>query len=161
MRTRPWELTDQLWERFAPLIPARPGRDPNREYQRKPGGGRHVADPRKTLEGILYVLRTGCQWNAVPRCYGGSATIHRYFQQWARAGFFQAAWKTGLMAYIELDHIDWEWQSIDGAMTKAPLGGEATGPNPTDRGKKRYQAASSGGRQGRSPLDRRNRSKRA
>ena len=72
MRTRPWELTDQLWERFAPLIPARPGRDPNREYQRKPGGGRHVADPRKTLEGILYVLRTGCQWNAVPRCYGGA-----------------------------------------------------------------------------------------
>ena len=115
MRTRPWELSDDQWEHFGPLIPERPGRDPNKEYQRKPGGGRRAADPRRTLEGILYVLRTGCQWNAVPRCYGGSATIHRYFQRWARAGFFLAASKTGLMTLVDLDEIDWEWQSIDGA----------------------------------------------
>lgn len=72
------------------------------------------------------------------------STIHRYFQQWTRDGFFENAWKAGLMEYDELKGIEWEWQSIDGAMTKAPLGGEATGPNPTDRGKKRNQKASFG-----------------
>jgi transposase len=159
MAVKSWELSDELWSRLEPLIPPRPGRDPNKKYQRKPGGGRKPADPRKILEGILYVLRTGCQWNAVPRCYGGGSTIHRYFQQWARAGFFENAWKTALKEYDELKEIEWAWQSIDGAMTKAPLGGEATGPNPTDRGKKRNQAAPSGGRQGRSPLDRRHRGK--
>ena len=158
---KPWVLTDELWVRLEPLIPSRLGRDPEKKYKRKPGGGRKSADPRKILAGILYVLSTGCQWNAVPRSFGGGSTIHRYFQRWARAGFFEAAWKAGLQEYDQLKGIDWEWQSIDGAMTKAPLGGEATGPNPTDRGKKRYQTASSGGRQGRSPLDRRNRSKRA
>lgn len=161
MRTRPWELTDELWACFEPYLPKRPGRDSGKEYQRKPGAGRKAADPRRILEGIIYVLRTGCQWNAVPRYYGGSSTIHRYFQFWAREGFFLNIWKAGLLKAVELDTIDWEWQSIDGAMTKAPLGGEATGPNPTDRGKKRYQTSSAGGRQGRSPLDRRNRGKRA
>ena len=144
MSTKSWELPDEIWSRLEPLLPQCPGRDPNRTYQRKSGGGRKRADPRKILEGIFYVLRTGCQWNAVPRCYGGSSTIHRYFQQWARAGFFENAWKAGLMEYDALKEIEWEWQSIDGAMTKAPLGGEATGPNPTDRGKKRNQKASVG-----------------
>lgn len=142
MASKAWELPDWLWERLAPLLPPRPGRDPNRNYQRKPGAGRKPADPRKMLEGILYVLCTGCQWNAVPRCFGGSSTIHRYFQQWARAGFFERAWEAGLRAYIAKRGIDWQWQSIDGAITKAPLGGDETGPNPTDRGKKRDQAPS-------------------
>ncbi len=57
MRTRPWELSDDQWEHFGPLIPERPGRDPNKEYQRKPGGGRRAADPRRTLEGILDLIR--------------------------------------------------------------------------------------------------------
>lgn len=139
---KPWILTDALWARLKPLIPARPERDPNKTYKRKPGAGRKPADPRKILEGILYVLSTGCQWNAVPREFGASSTIHRYFQQWARAGFFAKAWEAGLAEYARKVGLDLEWQSIDGAMTKAPLGGEATGPNPTDRGKKRYQAAS-------------------
>jgi len=40
-----------------------------------------------------------------------------------------------LYEYDELQGIDWEWQAMDGAMTKAPLGGEKTGKNPTDRAK--------------------------
>jgi len=133
---KPWILTDELWARFAPLIPPRPERDPNKTYKRNPGAGRKRADSRKMLEGILYVLSTGCQWNAVPRKFGGSSTIHRYFQQWASCGFFYKAWQAGVIEYARKAGIDLDWQSIDGAMTKAPLGGEATGPNPTDRGKK-------------------------
>lgn len=71
MAAKSLELSDELWSRLEPLLPAPPGRDPNKTYKRKPGGGRKRADPRKILEGIFYVLRTGCQWNAVPHYYGG------------------------------------------------------------------------------------------
>lgn len=161
MARQPWRLSDELWARFEPLLPPPPGRDPNKTYQRKPGGGRKRADPRRTLEGILYVLSTGCQWNAVPRCYGAGSTIHRYFQTWARAGVFERAWKAGIKAWLEQEGLPVNWQAIDGAITKAPLGGAATGPNPTDRGKKRDQAASAGRRKGRAPRHHRQRRERA
>ncbi len=55
--------------------------------------------------------------------------------QWSRAGFFEALCKAGLAEYDELEGIAWRWQSIDGAMFKAPLAHDAVGANPTDRGK--------------------------
>ncbi len=139
MRTKPWTLSDEFWEIVKDEIPQRK-RDTNREYKRKPGGGRKAADPRKVLEGILYVLRTGCQWNAVPREYGSSSSLHRYFQLWTEEGFFERIWVLGLQTYDELEGIGWEWQSIDGSLVKAPLALEAVGKNPTDRGKKRDKA---------------------
>ena len=48
---------------------------------------------------------------------------------------FKRLWQAGLSAYDEVKGIAWQWQAADGAMTKAPLGGEKTGKNPTDRGK--------------------------
>ena len=48
---------------------------------------------------------------------------------------FRKLWKNGLMEYDELMGIQWDWQGIDGSMTKALLGGENTGRNPMDRGK--------------------------
>jgi putative transposase len=84
---------------------------------------------------IFYVLRSGIQWNALPRCLGASSTVHLRFQQWVEAGVFRELWTLGLMqSHIE-GVLDFGWQSIDGCQTKAPLGGQATGPNPTDRGK--------------------------
>ncbi len=87
------------------------------------------------MEGILYVLRTGIPWRALPRCFGPATTVHDRFQEWSRAGVFDRLWERCLLAYDDEVGIAWTWQSIDGAMTKAPLGGEATGPNPTDRAK--------------------------
>lgn len=87
------------------------------------------------LEGIFYVLRTGCQWKAVPREYGCGSSIHRYFQEWQAAGFFENIWVLGLEKYDELEGIGWKWQSVDGCMIKAPLARESVGHNPTDRGK--------------------------
>lgn len=84
---------------------------------------------------IFYILTTGVQWKAVPRCLGAASTVHDRFQQWVRAGVFEALWATGLMEFDASVGLDFTWQSIDGCMTKAPLGGEATGRNPTDRGK--------------------------
>lgn len=130
-----------FWERIEPLIPSQ-SRALGKAYRRKPGGGRKPMHKRTVFEGIMYVLRTGCQWKALPKeRFGSPSSIHKYFRQWARAGFFLAMWRIGLAEYDEMEGIAWRWQSIDGALTKAPLARESVGPNPTDRGKKWHQAS--------------------
>jgi transposase len=108
-------------------------------------------DPRyygaRCLSPVFHVVRTGCQWKEVPKeRFGCTSTIHRYFLEWAQAGFFRSLWQAGLLDYDELRGIAWDWQSIDGAMTKAPLAQESVGANPTDRGKKRDQTPPPRGR---------------
>lgn len=126
-RTRPWELSDEAWERAAPLLPL---------HKLRAKGGRPPADDRRMLAAILYVLRTGIQWNALPRELGASTTVYDRFRWWLAEGVFLRMWRAGLAEFDELEGLDWAWLSMDGAMTKAPFGGAATGPNPTDRGKK-------------------------
>ncbi len=132
--TKSWTISDELWKRIEGYIPQH-RRDPQKRYQHAPGQGRRPLPARKVLEGIFYVLRTGCQWKAVPREYGSGSTIHRRFQEWQAAGFFEKIWALALMEYDEMEGIGWEWQSIDGSMVKAPLALESVGKNPTDRGK--------------------------
>lgn len=130
-----WELSDSFWGRIEPLLPKAKSRYRGRGKQRKHIGGRPAADRRKVMTGILYALRTSCQWNAMPKEYGSGKTVHRYFQNWGRRGVFKRMWQAGLMEYEEVKGIEWKWQALDGAISKAPLGGEKTGKNPTDRGK--------------------------
>jgi len=129
-----WTLSDELWEKVKIYIPEHQ-RDPGKKYKRKAGGGRKPPDKREILAAILHVLRTGCQWKSIAR----GSNVHRYFQIWSEAGFFEAIWAAGLYEYDELKGIEWEWQSVDGSMNKAPLAQESVGKNPTDRGKKRKQ----------------------
>jgi len=121
-----WRIPDELWLYIEPLLP------PERP---KPKGGRPRMPDRQAMNAIYYVLRTGCQWKALPRHWGAASTVHDRFQEWRQAGVFHRLWQAGLLEYDRRKGLDWEWQAMDGAMTKAPLGGEATGPNPTDRGK--------------------------
>jgi transposase len=101
-------------------------------------------DPRKVLSAIVYVLRTGCQWKALPKDeFGSASSVHKYFLEWKKKGVFAQLWRKGLAEYDEMEGIAWSWQSIDGAMVKAPLAQESVGPNPTDRGKKWKQTKSS------------------
>jgi putative transposase len=97
----------------------------------------HPAVPfRKIFDGILSVLRTGCQWSALPRSeFAPKSTVWGRFNQWSQAGVFQQAWALALRYYDLEVGIDWKWQSLDGVITKAPLGGETTGPSPVDRAK--------------------------
>ena len=131
-----WEVSDAFWKKVEPLIPE-VKRDSTRVYKRKPGGGRKPMPPRQIFEAILYVLRTGCQWKALPKeRFGSASAIHKHFMSWMRSGFFVVLWRAGLAEYDEMEGIAWRWQSIDGVMIKAPLAREAVGRNPTDRGKK-------------------------
>ena len=113
-----WTLPDDLWDRMEPLLP---------EYPLFADGGRPRIDRRQVMNGVFYVLRTGCQWKAAPTEHGSGSTLHRYFQEWVQQGVFRKLWEAGLMEYDAIKGIQWGWQSIDGAMTKAPLGGEKNG----------------------------------
>ena len=160
-KIRSWEVSDEFWQRVEALISERK-RDKARTFQRRPGGGRKSIDPRTVFEGIVYVLRTGCQWKALSKeRYGSASSVHQYFRDWLKWGFFLALWRAGLAEYDEMEGIAWKWQSIDGAMIKAPLAQEAVGPNPTDRGKKGEQSPCAGRRAWRPAVADRHRSQQA
>jgi transposase len=59
----------------------------------------------------------------LPRFYGAPSTVRDRFQEWQKSGFFEKMWQAGLLEYDTKNGLEWEWQAIDGAMTKAPLGG--------------------------------------
>jgi transposase len=142
-----WIVSDAFWARVEPLIPPRVARVTPGTYARKPGGGRKPKSARLVFEAIVYVLRTGCQWKALPaERFGSASAIHKRFLEWERAGVFRALWQAGLAEYDDMEGIAWRWQSIDGALVKAPLARESVGSNPTDRGKKWEQANAARGR---------------
>ena len=131
-----YQVSDKLWAKIQRLLP-------ERVNTHRFGGGRPRADDRRCLNGILFVLRTGCQWNALnATSICPSSTAHDRFQEWVEAGVFQRLWAAGLLEYDKRKGIDWSWQSMDGAMTKAPLGGEKSGSQPHGSGQRRCQAKS-------------------
>lgn len=75
-----WRIPDELWERLQLLLP---------KYKRSKKGGRPRLDLRKVVDGIFYVLRTGCQWKAMPPEFGSGSAVHQYFQEWAKRGVFE------------------------------------------------------------------------
>jgi transposase len=128
-----WRIPDELWEKMEPLLPPRP---------KHPLGCHNPPVPaRNAMDAIFFVLRTGCQWNAL-KATGicSSSSAHRRFLEWTEAGVFEEFWRQGLLEYDKLKIIDWNWLSLDGAMTKAPLGGEKNGPKPYRPRKTRGQA---------------------
>jgi len=114
-----WRLPDQLWEELQPLLPP----------EKPPGTpGRPVVTFRKVLNGILYVVRTGCQWKAVPKEFGSGSTCHKRFQEWQHSGVFAKLWEKLLERYDELHGIKWRFQSLDSVSVKASLGGRRRAP---------------------------------
>ena len=118
-----WECPDDLWNEFVQPVLER--LDP-----RNPGPGRRRIDPRKALDGMIYQMRTGCQWNALPRRFGDDSSVHRTMQRWIERGVFQEIWAVLIDHCDELDGVDWQWQSADGAMSKARFGGITSAPTP-------------------------------
>lgn len=157
---RSWTVSDAFWAKVEPLVPV-VSRPADGVYQRRPGAGRKPIAARQIFSAIVYVLRTGCQWKALPREFGSASAVHAHFQRWHREGFFLRLWQAGLAEYDEMEGIAWKWQSADGATGKAPLAQQGAGPNPTDRGKKGTQTKPSGRRAWRPAVARRRRGQRA
>lgn len=123
-------MSDALWSVLEPLLPVRVN-------THRCGGGRPRVPERRCADAIFYVLRTGGQWAALSQTeLCAKSTAHDRFHAGVEDGVFLRLWQAGVARFDELVGIDWDWLSMDGAMTKAPLGGETTGPNPTDRGKR-------------------------
>ena len=122
-----WQISDDLWARIEPILTA--------AWPRRDRRGRHHADWRKCLNGIIYQMRTGCQWNALPKDLGDDSTVHRWFQRWCALGVMEKIWADLAQTCDDLGQVHWDWQSADGCMGKARHGGDRVGKNPTDRGK--------------------------
>jgi transposase len=107
-------LPEALWRRIKRLLPrVRPGKS----------GGRPRVPDRVVMTGIVYRLRTGCQWKALPSEFGSGSTCHARFQRWYAAGVFRAIFAE-LLRYDDARRgIQWAWNSLDSAMVKAPKGG--------------------------------------
>ena len=115
--TASYRIADALWAVLQPVLPVQVNRH-------RFGGGRPRVADRRCADAIFYVLRTGCQWGAVDATdLCRRSTAHERFQEWVAAGVFVKLWKAGVEQFEELQGIDWEWLSMDGAMTKAPFGG--------------------------------------
>ena len=80
-KIRSWEVSDEFWKRVEPLVPERE-REPGKVFRRKAGGGRKRMSERRVFEGIVFVLRTGCQWKLLPKeRFGSASSIRKYFRQ--------------------------------------------------------------------------------
>ena len=71
----PSDLTDEEWALSEPLIP--PG---------KRGGNRRTVNVREVVNGLMYVLSTGCQWRAIPKDLPPRSTVYDYFDLWSWDG---------------------------------------------------------------------------
>jgi transposase len=114
-------VPDELWAVVARHLP------PDRP---KPKGGRPRVPDRVVLAGILYRLRTGCQWHALPSEFGSGSTCHARFQEWAAAGVFTGAFAAALRRYARRRGVAWDWGALDSVTVKAPKGGSSPGGRP-------------------------------
>ena len=111
-----WRIDDKRWEQIEPMLPLRKPHPLGCHNPRVPD--------RNAMNAILFVLRTGCQWNALNATgICSSSSAHRRFREWTDAGVFERFWREGLARYDALEGIDGSWLSMDGAMTKSPLAG--------------------------------------
>lgn len=123
-----YTIPGKLWKLLKKHLPKAP---------KVRGRGRPPVDNRDVINGIWYVLWTGCQWKSIQKEWFGvsSSVLHERFQTWQQQGLFEKLFKVIVKYYAREYGIGWKWQSVDSMMSAAPLGGAKTGRNPTDRGK--------------------------
>ncbi len=106
------EISDRFWERVAPLL---------EPFKRRKSGGSKPLEFRLVLNGIFYLLKTGCQWDCLPACYGSKRAIHEHFQTWVAGGVVTEIFRLNAGEYDELQGFEWAWQSMDGRLVQAPV----------------------------------------
>jgi putative transposase len=124
-RTKPkplgtiWRISDELWAIIEPIL---------QEFWPRKKEGRPPADWRRALEGIIFRMRSGCQWDQLPKEFGSKSTVHDWFQRWNKGGVMEQIWAKLVEHCQELGGVHWKWQSADGATGKARFGGIASAP---------------------------------
>ncbi len=111
-----WTIPDSLWPTLETIL---------LEFYPVAKTGRPRGDLRTVLNGILYRMRSGVQWNYLPRVFGSDTTVHDWFQRFVRDGVFERLWAVLIDACDELREVKWEWQAADGVMNKARFGGSS------------------------------------
>jgi transposase len=132
-----WEVPDELWRRVEPIL---------KEFWPRKTTGRPPAHWRRTFNGVIFRMRTGCQWDQLPERYGAKSTVHGWFQRWAEGGVLEKIWAVLVAECEGLGGVDWKWQAADGMLGKARFGGEKGGQEPHRPGQERHQEASGGRR---------------
>ncbi len=129
-------LTDELWELIEPCLP------PPRP---RPKGGRKPIDRRRTLTGILFVLKTGIPWEDLPQEMGCGCgmTCWRRLHEWQEAGVWQDVHHVLLNRLREADKIDWSRAVVDSASVRAVFGGRKPAPTLRIAGKTARSTTSS------------------
>ena len=129
-------LTDELWELIEPCLP------PPRP---RPKGGRKPIDHRRTLTGILFVLKTGIPWEDLPQEMGCGCgmTCWRRLHEWQEAGVWQDVHHELLNRLREADKIDWSRAVVDSASVRAVFGGRKPAPTLRIAGKTARSTTSS------------------
>jgi len=127
-----WRCPDALWERIALVLD---------ELDPPAPTGRKRIDQRQALDGMIYQMRTGCQWSALPREFGDDSSVHRTMQRWIDKGVFPLIWSLLVAECEELGGVDFDWQAADGAMGKARQGGIMSAKTPRIAAKTARSAA--------------------
>lgn len=109
-----WRVDDALWAEVETVLA---------EYDPPAKFGPARIDQRQALNGVIYRMRSGVQWNQLPAEFGDDSSVHRTFQRWVERGVIGRLWALLVKACEELAGVDWEWQSFDCAMGKARHGG--------------------------------------
>ena len=109
-----WEVNDELWAIIQSILD---------ELDPPAKTGRPRTDARPALNGIIYQMRSGVQWNQLPGQFGDDSSVHRTMQRWITKGVFEYIWAALIENCEELGGVNWEWQSADGTMGKARFGG--------------------------------------
>jgi transposase len=122
-------VSDELWAVVAPHLPPSPSHAK---------GGRPRIPDRAALAGIIFVLKTGMQWEDLPQEMGCGCgmTCWRRLHDWQAAGVWDQVLTLVLDELEQADRLDLSRASADSSTIRAKGGGEQTGPNPTDRGRK-------------------------
>ena len=116
-----WEVNDELWNIIQLILD---------KLDPPAATGRPRTGLREALNGIIFIMRSGCQWNRLPERFGDDSSVHRTMQRWISKGVFERIWAVLIENCEELGGVNWEWQSADGAMGKARFGGISSAQTP-------------------------------